>query len=220
MRKIICRRIRRKLVDYLYGETTEQEEDLIKKHLETCNSCWVVWNEIWDMLKTQGYDIEPEVPETYWEFYPKRVLTRISEQTSVRYNLKRILSLSSVCLLFLIAIVGTRFYLIEREIAKNFELYHNIEIVHNLDLINQIIENGTFDMESIQQYSEMGTTPYSKKILHRRFHQFQQYKPSQKDSILGNYQQWINYSPPERENIKKLYYFLKFINHPELKKLP
>jgi len=224
MKKNSCSRMRKRLVEYFYGEISGQEKEMVREHLEVCNSCRETWEGMKGILKAPDGYAEPEMTEGFWESYPKRVLDRISEeqvsrQAFRRYNPRKLLVFSTAGLLFLLMVAGSRFYLTEREIARNPELYHNLEVIQNLDLINQVIGNQVFDPEVIQEYSETAA-PYSKRVIHHRFHQFRRLEESEKNAVFDNYQEWANYSVSDKEASRNVYNLLKAVSHPDLKQLP
>ena len=225
MKRFACFLFKKRLVSYLYGEATARQEQLVKAHLKTCPFCRKIWEEMKTVSEATKPAFEPETPAAFWEFYPKRVMAKISEEkvskrSYTERKFKKILVLSSSALVFLVVILGsTRFYLVEKEIKKNHELYQNLEVVWNLDLINQVIEDEVFAPELLKQTTGSETLPHSKKEIHLRVHRFRRLPASERNLIIDNYQQWADYPASKKKTNQVVYYLLKVAGHPDLKEL-
>ena len=226
MKKIGCFFFRRRMVGYLYEEITPRERELLQYHIEACPSCKKILEEMESVAKKIEKALEPQIPEASLKIYPQQIIARVTGQKFLkqRYRkarLKKGLVFAS-CIIFLgIMLHATRFYLIEKEIESAPELYQNLGLIWNLDLINGIAEDESFVANILNQNvpEKPGLVQRSKRELHLIVHHFKNLPDLEKNIILANYQEWINTPPSQKELHRKVYHYLKKIDHPQLKKI-
>ena len=105
MTRLSCWLIRRRLVEYLYGELSGEKGRCVASHLEACSDC----RKVWEGMKTAVDAVKdlprPEPPAAFWDFYTGRVMKRISETKTRKhfgnlYGYKKLLLPSLSVLLF------------------------------------------------------------------------------------------------------------------------
>lgn len=225
MKRIRCFFIRRKLVEYRYGEIAAEKRELVKSHIDVCPGCKRILKEIESIPIATEKAHKLEIPDGLLELLSQKVIIRISEHNVLkqRYRklqLKKALIFAS-CIIFLgIILHTTKFYLIEKEIGHSPEFYQNLELLWNLNLINAMIEDDSFVSSIFNKgIEEPNIIHNSKRKLHLIVHHFKNLPDFEKSLILANYQEWINTPPSQKELHQKVYHYLKKINHPELKRI-
>lgn len=74
---IDCKKIKKDLVAFLYGELREDEKELIESHLDTCPDCRKELQHIKEVIKgadSLQEDIEKAMASVDWEELPSRIL--------------------------------------------------------------------------------------------------------------------------------------------------
>lgn len=227
MKRIRCFFLKKKLVGYLYGEITPYEKQLLESHIGICPSCRKTLEEIESVAKKTEDVFKPDISEASLETYSQKVLTRISEKKVLREIfgrktlVKKGLVFAASVIFIGVILYNTRIYLIEKEIERMPELYQNLEVIWNLDLIKSMAEDESFISNVLNQnMSEESEIPqYSRKEIHFLVHHFKHLPDFERDVILTNYQQWINYSSLTKKAHQEVYYYLKKIDHPDLKRI-
>jgi len=145
-----CRKVKKRLVDYIEDELKDFEKKAIDDHLEICPECSAELN---GLRKTIGLTKRVRVPRLSERFlvnFLPNVRERIEARKEKRFSFKLVPAFAvSLSILFIISI----FYFRNRE--PNIETVEFIESVIIENLVNEEIEEDAIEMEILLEEREI-----------------------------------------------------------------
>lgn len=147
-----CKDVERDLILYYYGEIDDTLKSAIRNHIASCDKCAVAWERLKATLDISDVK-EPELPESFWQGYRRKVYQKIEDKkSSARFGVlkPRFIQVAAMILvILLIGLGGGKLYKAKQEEAfitknyeliKNFELFEDLEVLQNLEEIEAIKE--------------------------------------------------------------------------------
>lgn len=147
-----CRKVKKRLVDYIEDELKALEKKAIDDHLEACHKCSAELNGLRETIGLTKRVKVPLLSERFWINFLPNVREKIEEreQRKQLFSFKLVPAfVVSLSILFIISI----FYFRNRE--PNIETVEFIESVIIENLVNEEIEKDAIEMEILLEEREI-----------------------------------------------------------------
>lgn len=145
-----CRKVKKRLVDYIENELKDLEKKAIDDHLKICNKCSAELNGLKETIGLTKRVKVPRLSERFWVNFLPHVRERIEAREERRFSFKLVPVFAvSLSILFVIGI----FYLRNRE--PNIETVEVTESAIIENLVNEEIEEDAIEMEILLEEREI-----------------------------------------------------------------
>jgi len=142
-----CKDVEKNLILYYYDEVDPSTKAELADHLESCTRCRSSWTQLkttLDAIKIK----EPELSESFWQDYLRKVHQKIEDKRSHRYfplllKPRFVQVVVTVVILLVIGFWGFKFYISKKEdafIRENYELIKNLELFENFEILRHLDE--------------------------------------------------------------------------------
>lgn len=150
-----CDDVKKKLLDYYYGEISPSLLDSLEEHLLLCHDCRSGWKGIKTLLDTIEREEAILLPERFWRDYTDKVYGKIEKKSRFwgLFSYPRLVPTVAVSVLFLTIIFGglrLKEVREEKKLVSQYALLANLDLLKNLDLMQ--------DFELIQHLDEVDNT--------------------------------------------------------------
>ena len=145
-----CRKVKKRLVDYIENELKDFEKKAIDDHLKICNKCSAELNGLKETIDLTKRVRVPRLSERFWVNFLPHVREKIETREDRRFSFRLVPVFAvSLSILFIIGI----FYLRNRE--PNIETVEVTESAIIETLVNEDIAENALEMETILEEEEI-----------------------------------------------------------------
>lgn len=147
-----CKKIKKRLVDYIEDELRDSEKKVIDEHLKICNKCSMELNSLRETISLTKKAIVPRISERFWVNFLPNVREKIEkkEQKKPLFSFKVVPAFAiSLSILFIIGIL----YFRNRELR--IEMTKEIESIIIENLVNEDIAENALKMETLLEEEEI-----------------------------------------------------------------
>ena len=154
MKKMDCKDVKTRLLDYYYGEIAPQLLNPLEDHLGGCHACRLEWEGIKATLDAIDREEVLTLPEGVWRGYNQKVYEKMERRGRWRglFSYPRMVPSLVASILLIIAIFGglrIKEVREERALVQDYAFLQNLDLLQDFELIQHLDEIEAITREGV-----------------------------------------------------------------------